>query len=75
MQVLLAAVRTGADLIEASRDAVSAAREAVAGLGTGRGAAAADPPSATFVSAVLTGEAVTLCWLGDSRAYWLGADG
>ena len=76
VQVLLAAVRTGTDLIEASRDAVSAAREAVAGLGTvPGGAAAADPPSATFVSAVLAGEAVTLCWLGDSRAYWLGADG
>jgi serine/threonine protein phosphatase PrpC len=32
-------------------------------------------PAATFVSAVLTGDAATLCWLGDSRAYWLGADG
>ena len=73
VQVLLAAVRTGHDLIEASRDAVSAAREAVAGLGKPGEAAALDPPSATFVSAVLTSEAVTLCWLGDSRAYWLGA--
>jgi serine/threonine protein phosphatase PrpC len=25
------------------------------------------------VSAVLTGEAATVCWLGDSRAYWLAA--
>jgi serine/threonine protein phosphatase PrpC len=74
VQVLLTAVRTGADLIEASRDAVSAAREAVAGLGEPPGnTATLDPPSATFVSAVLTSEAVTLCWLGDSRAYWLGA--
>ena len=32
-------------------------------------------PAATFVSAVVTGDAATLCWLGDSRAYWLGADG
>ena len=31
-------------------------------------------PAATFVSAVVTGDAVTVCWLGDSRAYWLGAD-
>jgi serine/threonine protein phosphatase PrpC len=74
VQVLLAAVRTGTDLVEASRDAVSAAREAVAGLaelpgGTG----SLDPPSATFVSATATSEAVTLCWLGDSRAYWLDA--
>ena len=73
VQVLLAAVRTGQDLVEASRDAVSAAREAVTGLGEPGEAAALDPPSATFVSAVLTNEAVTLCWLGDSRAYWLGA--
>jgi serine/threonine protein phosphatase PrpC len=73
VQVLLAAVRTGHDPIEASRDAISAAREAVAGLGKPGEAAALDPPSATFVSAVLTSEAVTLCWLGDSRAYWLGA--
>ena len=73
VHVLLAAVRTGHDLTEASRDAISAAREAVAGLGKPGEAAALDPPSATFVSAVLTREAVTLCWLGDSRAYWLGA--
>lgn len=74
VRVLLAAVRTGADLIEASRDAISAARDAVAGLDElPGGTATLDPPSATFVSAVLTTEAVTLCWLGDSRAYWLGA--
>jgi serine/threonine protein phosphatase PrpC len=73
VQVLLTAVRTGTDLTEASRDAISAAREAVAGLAElPGGTATLDPPSATFVSAVLTSEAVTLCWLGDSRAYWLG---
>jgi serine/threonine protein phosphatase PrpC len=74
VQVLLARVRTGDDLIEASRDAVSAAQEAVENLGDTPGSSPwKDPPSATFVSAVMTGEAVTLCWLGDSRAYWLGA--
>jgi serine/threonine protein phosphatase PrpC len=31
--------------------------------------------AATFVSAVLTADTATVCWLGDSRAYWLGADG
>jgi serine/threonine protein phosphatase PrpC len=56
VQVLLDGVRTGADLIEASRDAISAAQEAVAGLG--------ELPGST---------PWTLCWLGDSRAYWLGA--
>ncbi len=30
-------------------------------------------PAATFVSAVLTAGTATVCWLGDSRAYWLGA--
>jgi len=35
-------------------------------------APAGDAPAATFVSAVMTGDAVTLCWLGDSRGYWLG---
>jgi serine/threonine protein phosphatase PrpC len=70
VRVLLAGVRTGADLMAASRDAVSAAQQAVAGLKEEPGGQ--DPPSATFVSAVMTPGAVTLCWLGDSRAYWLG---
>jgi serine/threonine protein phosphatase PrpC len=70
VRVLLAGVRTGGDLTEASQDAVSAAQQAVAGLKAEPGAL--DPPSATFVSAVVTHEAATLCWLGDSRAYWLG---
>jgi serine/threonine protein phosphatase PrpC len=74
VKVLLAGVRSGDDLIEASRAAVSAAQEAVSSLEKLPGSSPwKDPPSATFVSAVLTGEAVTLCWLGDSRAYWLGA--
>jgi serine/threonine protein phosphatase PrpC len=70
VRVLLAGVREDADLLETSRAAVAAAQQALAGLDEpGPG----DPPSATFVSAVLTHEAATLCWLGDSRAYWLGA--
>jgi serine/threonine protein phosphatase PrpC len=68
-RVLLGGVREGADAAETSRSAVAAAQEALAALDEpGPG----EPPSATFVSAVLTGEAVTVCWLGDSRAYWLG---
>jgi len=74
VHVLLAGVRTGEDLVEASREAVSAAQQAVAGLAELPGSGPwRDPPSATFVSAVMTSEAVTFCWLGDSRAYWLGA--
>jgi serine/threonine protein phosphatase PrpC len=67
-RILLTAVRTGDDPLTASPEAVRAAAEAVAGVPA---APPGDPPSATFVSAVLTGEAATLCWLGDSRAYWL----
>ncbi len=67
--VLRGAAESGGDLAQASAEAVRAAGAAVADL--------ADPPgkvpSATFVSAAVTGSVVTLCWLGDSRAYWLGA--
>jgi serine/threonine protein phosphatase PrpC len=76
VQVLLAGLRTGEEEMETSRNAISAAQDAVAALtadGDGGGEPSApDPPSATFVSAVMTGGVVTLCWLGDSRAYWLG---
>jgi serine/threonine protein phosphatase PrpC len=71
-RVLLAAVRTGADLLAASPAAVRAAAEAVAGL-NGLAGLPGDPPSATFVSMVLTSKAAIVCWLGDSRAYWLAA--
>jgi serine/threonine protein phosphatase PrpC len=70
LRVLVAGVRAGQDLAETSQAAVAAAQQALEGLDEpGLG----DPPSATFVSAVMTTETVTLCWLGDSRAYWLGS--
>ena len=68
-QVLTTAAESGADLVEASTRAVQSAGKAVAQLAE----PGASVPSATFVSAVLTGQAATLCWLGDSRAYWLAA--
>jgi serine/threonine protein phosphatase PrpC len=83
--VLLAAVRSGTDLAQASAEAVRAAQHAVTGLthltpgdpAPGqmpvRSLAPDDAPAATFVSAVLAAGTVTLCWLGDSRAYWLSA--
>ena len=64
---LLAAAQAGEDLAEASRAAVRAARESIAGLQGPAG----DTAATTFVSAVATADEVTLCWLGDSRAYWL----
>ena len=66
---LAEAAQAGADLADASRAAVESARDAVIGL-------ADDPdetPAATYVSAVVTAGTVTLCWMGDSRAYWLSA--
>jgi serine/threonine protein phosphatase PrpC len=70
VRVLLDAVRMGDDLEEASRDAVQEAATALTALAGPAGA-----PSTTFVSAVVESGVVTLCWLGDSRAYWLAADG
>ena len=32
------------------------------------------PPSCTYVSAVVTAGEVTVGWIGDSRAYWIGPD-
>jgi serine/threonine protein phosphatase PrpC len=67
LPVLLEAVRNGADLAEASRAAVAAGRESVAGLGE----PVNERSATTFLSAVAARGDVTLCWLGDSRAYWL----
>ena len=68
LPVLVAAVQAGGDLAAASRAAVAAARQAVAVL-QGPGG---ETSATTFVSAVANGYEATLCWLGDSRAYWLG---
>jgi serine/threonine protein phosphatase PrpC len=68
-EVLRTAAQDGTDLTEASSAAVRSAENAVASLAESPGGVG----SATFVSAVITSSAATLCWLGDSRAYWLGA--
>ena len=67
LPILLEAVRTGGDLAEASRAAVVAARRSVADLGEPEN----ERSASTFLSVVATHDDVTLCWLGDSRAYWL----
>jgi serine/threonine protein phosphatase PrpC len=69
LPVLVNAVRTGQDLAEASRAAVVAGRQSVAELGEPEN----ERSATTFVSAVAARDDVTLCWLGDSRAYWLAA--
>ena len=67
LPILLAAVRDGGDPGAASRAAVQAGRESVAGLQE----PANERSATTFLSAVAAPAEVTLCWLGDSRAYWL----
>jgi len=67
LPVLLDAVRTGGDLAEASQAAVVAGRKSVAGLGEPEN----ERSATTFLSVVAARSDVTLCWLGDSRAYWL----
>ena len=74
VQVLLAAVRSGADLGASSARAVKAAQKALADLADSA-KLHANAPSATFVSAVVTTAEITVCWLGDSRAYWIDAAG
>ena len=71
VRVLLDLVRRGQDPAAASLAAVAAASHALRRLAS---AGAGQAPSATYASAVITADAVTACWLGDSRVYWLAAD-
>jgi serine/threonine protein phosphatase PrpC len=71
LPVLVAAVQAGSDLAEASSAAVLAGRQSVAGLQE----PANERSATTFISAVAARDLVTLCWLGDSRAYWLAQPG
>jgi serine/threonine protein phosphatase PrpC len=70
MKVLAEAVQRGEEAGTASRQAVEAAGRALTTLAGPEGA-----PATTYVSAVVTREQMTVCWLGDSRAYWLAAAG
>ncbi|MFI9383372.1 protein phosphatase 2C domain-containing protein [Kutzneria sp. NPDC052558] len=57
----------GGDAEDATHRAVAEAYAAVRVLGDPRTSA----PSTTFVSAVATKQAITVGWIGDSRAYWI----
>jgi serine/threonine protein phosphatase PrpC len=70
MGPLAEGVQRGDDPAEASLTAVNAAARALTELAGADGA-----PAATYVSAVVSQELITICWLGDSRAYWLAAEG
>jgi serine/threonine protein phosphatase PrpC len=71
--VLANAVLDGTDLTAANADAVSTAMAKVTALAGDELPGTA--PSCTYVSAVVTPAAVTVGWVGDSRAYWLAAGG
>jgi serine/threonine protein phosphatase PrpC len=71
--ILGAALRAGGDAAQASADAINAATAAVTGI-TDPARPAETAPASTYVSAVIVGAEVTICWAGDSRAYWLPAD-
>jgi serine/threonine protein phosphatase PrpC len=79
-----AAIRTFVRMLEAApggiADAAIAEAAMVTAVGSAQAAAVevadpngpgANPPSATFVAAVVTPEAITVGWVGDSRAYWI----
>jgi serine/threonine protein phosphatase PrpC len=68
IKLLAEGVQAGVDPAEASVTAVTAAGRVLTELAGQDGS-----PAATYVSAVVTTKGITLCWLGDSRAYWLAA--
>ncbi|HET8680653.1 MAG TPA: protein phosphatase 2C domain-containing protein [Micromonosporaceae bacterium] len=72
LTALLAALARGADPAEATAHGARAAA-AAARAAAGPGAENA-PPSCTYVSGTSTADGVTVGWVGDSRAYWLGPD-
>lgn len=69
-QAMVAALRADSDPATATRMAVHAADKAVTELADGD-SSAWGAPACTFVSAIVTGGAVTVGWVGDSRAYWI----
>lgn len=71
LRVLAAEVRTGSSAAAALTSAAAAAQKTVGDMAAG----SEDAPATTIVCACVATEAVTVCWVGDSRAYWLPADG
>lgn len=66
---LLSCLADGLAPRKASVMAAARAYDAVSAL------SASDAPSTTYLSAVVTTSEITVAWLGDSRAYWLGYGG
>ena len=70
LRVLTAEVRAGTSSIDAMAAAAVAAQKAVSAIAP----ESANAPATTIVCACVTADAVTIGWVGDSRAYWLPAD-
>jgi serine/threonine protein phosphatase PrpC len=70
LRVLTNELREGTTPVEALPTALAAADAAVCSL-PGQ---SSNAPAATIVSGVVTADAVTVGWIGDSRAYWLPED-
>lgn len=70
VNVLAEALLTGVASEDALRTAAVSADAAVRDLGGD----SVNAPATTFVASVATAAAVSVCWIGDSRAYWLPAD-
>jgi len=69
LELLAEGAQRGDDPAELSLGAVRAAGSALTRIAGPGGA-----PATTYVSAVVSKQKITVCWLGDSRAYWLAAD-
>jgi serine/threonine protein phosphatase PrpC len=67
--VLAEGTQQGEDPEAISRAAVKVAGQELTGLAGPEGA-----PATTYVSAIVSQRQITVCWLGDSRAYWLAAN-
>ena len=78
---LVAALRAEDSPVAATRAAIHAADRAVSRLAesdsdagfeaAGSAGSSGIAPACTLVSAIVTGDAVTVGWVGDSRAYWI----
>jgi serine/threonine protein phosphatase PrpC len=69
------AVLEALDAGGSAADAIAAATRAAQAAAARLGEPGPDAPSCTFVCAVSDGREVTVGWVGDSRAYWVPADG
>jgi serine/threonine protein phosphatase PrpC len=67
--LLAEGTQRGDDPATISKAAIKAAGQALISLAGPEGA-----PATTYVSAVVSQRLITVCWLGDSRAYWLAAN-